>query len=72
MTAVVMFVHLIAKSIIAVEDMDLPVGGGNGTSTCTSDWLAVESCVPEGGSRFCGTESGATCNYEYLLSKIIN
>jgi len=24
---------------------------------CKSDWLSIDSCVPEGGARFCGNLS---------------
>jgi hypothetical protein len=30
---------------------------------CQTDWLSVDSCVPEGGSRFCGNLTGSTCEY---------
>ncbi|KAJ9585892.1 hypothetical protein L9F63_020455 [Diploptera punctata] len=30
---------------------------------CQTDWLAMDSCVPEGGSRFCGNLTGSTFQY---------
>ncbi|XP_069684280.1 bone morphogenetic protein 1-like [Periplaneta americana] len=30
---------------------------------CQTDWLSVDSCVPEGGSRFCGNLTGTTFQY---------
>ncbi|XP_068086021.1 suppressor of tumorigenicity 14 protein homolog [Anabrus simplex] len=32
---------------------------------CLTDWLAVESCVPEGGSRYCGNLTGTTLQYMF-------
>ncbi|XP_049829015.1 neuropilin-2-like [Schistocerca gregaria] len=32
---------------------------------CQTDWLAMESCVPEGGSRYCGNLTGST--YQFLF-----
>ncbi|XP_021936820.1 suppressor of tumorigenicity 14 protein-like isoform X3 [Zootermopsis nevadensis] len=29
---------------------------------CQTDWLSVDSCVPEGGSRFCGNLTGSACS----------
>ena len=50
----------------SVDDIDIPMS--NGTSVCTGDWVSVESCVPEGGARLCGNDSGISCNF---LKKII-
>jgi len=48
-----------------VEDMD--IAGRDGVDFCTNDWFSVQSCVPEGGARLCGNESGTVCK---LISKL--
>ena len=39
----------------------MPGSTANG-DVCINDYVAVESCVPEGGARLCGNESGITRN----------
>lgn len=36
----------------------------NGGEVCRDDYIAVESCVPEGGARFCGNETGISRKFE--------
>ena len=48
----------------------MPGSTANG-DVCTSDYVAVESCVPEGGARLCGNETGITRNYQIIL-KLFN
>lgn len=44
-------------SFILVEDLNIP-GSVTSGDVCMNDYIAVESCVPEGGARFCGNDSG--------------
>ena len=53
----------------SVDDIDIPMS--NGTSVCTGDWVSVESCVPEGGARLCGNDSGISCNLKKKLFRSI-
>jgi len=46
-----------------VEDMD--IAGRDGVDFCTNDWFSVQSCVPEGGARLCGNESGTVYHYNF-------
>lgn len=42
----------------SVEDLNIPGSITKGGDVCMNDYIAVESCVPEGGARFCGNDSG--------------
>ncbi|KAK2717564.1 complement C1s subcomponent-like [Artemia franciscana] len=48
---------------LIMEDFD--VESDPDDSFCQKDWLAAESCVPEGGAKICGNETGAT--YQYVF-----
>lgn len=48
---------------IFVEEMNIPQG--DNSNVCTGDWVSVESCVPEGGSRLCGNDTGLTYHYNF-------
>jgi len=58
-----MFTHVLVIVVVvyslSVEDMN--IAGRNGVDFCTNDWFSVQSCVPEGGARLCGNESGTVC-----------
>jgi hypothetical protein len=53
----------------AVEELKIANVSGSDMS-CETDWLAMESCVPSGGSRMCGDLSG-TSGEPILLSSSI-
>lgn len=42
----------------SVEDLNIPGSLAKGGDVCMNDYISVESCVPEGGARFCGNDSG--------------
>ncbi len=42
----------------SVEDLNIPGSLAKGGDVCMNDYISVESCVPEGGARFCGDDSG--------------
>ncbi|OXA52467.1 neuropilin-1 isoform X2 [Folsomia candida] len=48
---------------VTFEDFELENWDKDGF--CKTDWLSVDSCVPEGGNRFCGKISPTT--YEYAF-----
>ena len=47
--------------------------GSDADGFCKSDWISIDSCVPEGGSRSCGNISTATCKLKaevlYILRR---
>lgn len=51
---------------VLVEDMNIPGSYVNGGDICMNDFVAVDSCVPEGSARLCGNETGLMCNYYYI------
>lgn len=52
---IIVYVFLISSS---VEDLNIPGSLAKGGDVCMNDYISVESCVPEGGARFCGNDSG--------------
>ena len=44
-----------------VEDLDIRGSLLDGGDICTKDFIAVDSCVPEGSARLCGNETGLSC-----------
>lgn len=52
----------------SVEDLSIP-GSIKGGDVCLNDYISVESCVPEGGARFCGNESGISRKIGITLTK---
>jgi len=42
----------------SVEDLNIPGSITKGGDVCMNDYISVESCVPEGGARFCGNDAG--------------
>jgi hypothetical protein len=50
---------------VTFDEFNLEVPDTDGF--CKKDWVGIDSCVPEGGSRFCGNISTST--YEYPFQK---
>lgn len=48
-----------------IEDLNIPGSITKGGDVCVNDYIAVESCVPEGGARFCGNDSGISHHYNF-------
>ena len=60
---------LIFTVLFSVEELKIASVSGSDMS-CETDWLAMESCVPSGGSRMCGDLSGTSG--ERFLPRLIN
>ena len=53
----------------SVEDLNIPGSITKGGDVCMNDYIAVESCVPEGGARFCGNDSGISRKEKKIIKK---